>query len=202
MCYLSTGNLVIRGAFHPAAQQFNGMGCPLQFRSAFHGLHGQKRAAGLDQRQAQLAQQLQICHRPGGHQIKGFPVGLGKFLRPAVDTGHIVKAQVIAHPLQEGNPLLQGVQQGEADGGLQNPQRQAGKARAGAHVGHRLVPEVRQSQQGGAVEKMERGHFLRVCDGGEIHDLIGLVQQSGVALQGRHPVRGQPQSFQTAPHRQ
>ena len=93
-------------------------------------------------------------------------MGLGKFLRPAVDTGHIVKAQVIAHPLQEGNPLLQGVQQGEADGGLQNPQRQAGKARAGAHVGHRLVPEVRQSQQGGAVEKMERGHFLRVCDGG------------------------------------
>lgn len=56
----------------------------------------------------------------------------GKFLRPGVDAGHIGEVQLPAHRLQELDALVQGVQQRQADGGLQHPQGQTGKTGTGA----------------------------------------------------------------------
>ena len=63
----------------------------------------------------------------------------GEILRPGVDTLHIGEPQIGADLFQEVDALVQGVQQGDLQGGRQNFQGQAGEARTGAHVDEGLV---------------------------------------------------------------
>ena len=58
------------------------------------------------------------------------------------------------------------------------------EARAGAHVDEPLAPEVLpQGEQGGGVQKVQVGHLVGLGDGGEVHDLVLLQQQTAVLSQ-------------------
>lgn len=97
---------------------------------------------------------------------------------------HPLQAQGIAHRGKPIHPLAQAVQQGELKAGLQDAQGQAGEARAGAHVDEPLAPEVLpQGEQGGGVQKVQVGHLVGLGDGGEVHDLVLLQQQTAVLSQ-------------------
>ena len=121
----------------------------------------------------------------------------GKFLRPGVDAGHIGEVQLPAHRLQELDALVQGVQQRQADGGLQHPQGQTGKTGTGADVHYGLPGKGLQGQQGGAVQKVESGHILRVRNGGEVHHLVGLDQQIPIPDQSRDSLHREVQGGKT-----
>ena len=86
---------------------------------------------------------------------------------------------------QPVHPLVQAVQQGDLEGWDQDFQRNAGKAGSGAHVDEGLVLEVRPLEQSGAVQHVELGHPLRLCDGGEVHYLIFFQQQPPILRQLR-----------------
>ena len=62
--HLRPRNGVVRHVLHSAAQLGDGAAGLLQLRVALHGLHGQKHDAHLHQRQRQLAQYIQLGHRP------------------------------------------------------------------------------------------------------------------------------------------
>ena len=68
---------------------------------------------------------------------------------------------------------------------------------AGADIHHALAPEVREGQEGRGVQKVESCHLLRLRDGGEVHDLVGLQQAVGKLHQLGHGVLGQVQGGET-----
>ena len=197
MPHLCSGDHIVPDRCNGPAKGRDGVSGGGQLLIGFHGFHGQELPAGPHQGQAQLAQHRQGSHRPGDRQVIGFPVGAGKFLRPAVDAGYIREAQLPADRLQKLDALAQGVQQRQPDGGLQDPQGQAGEAGAGAHVHDGFAVEVLQRQQGGAVQKVEGSHVPGLCDSGEVHHLVGLQQQLPIPAQGGDPVRRKPHGRQT-----
>ena len=124
-------------------------------------------------------------------------MGLGELLRPGVDALDVGKPQGVTAALEEGDPLPQGIQQRQAEAGLQEPQRHPREARPGADIHHALPPEVREKQQGRGVQKVESRHLLRLRDGGEVHDLVGLQQAVGKRDELGHGVLGQAQGGET-----
>ena len=116
-----------------------------------------------------------------------------------MDAFHVLQPQVFADLPEEVHPLALGVQQGQLNGGLQDFQGKAREARPGPHVHHGFPPEVRQGQQGGAVQEVEPGHPGGVRDGGEVHHLIFLRQKARVPRQGRDALRGEGEGGQPLP---
>ena len=163
------------------------MGGVLQLLGAVGGFHGQEQPAHLDVGQTQLTQQAQVSHCAGGGKVEAVPKALdqGLLLRPGVDGPDALQTQLGAHLPQPVHPLVQAVQQGDLEGWDQDFQRNAGKAGSGAHVDEGLVLEVRPLEQSGAVQHVELGHPLRLCDGGEVHYLIFFQQQPPILRQLR-----------------
>ena len=114
-----------------------------------------------------------------------------------MDAADIGEAQGVAAALEEGDALAERIQQRQAEAGLQEPQGHPREARAGADIHHGLAPEVRQGQEGRGVQKVESRHFLRLRDGGEVHDLVGLQQAVGKRDELGHGVLGQAQGGET-----
>ena len=116
-----------------------------------------------------------------------------------MDAFHVLQPQVFADLPEEVHPLALGVQQGQLNGGLQDFQGKAREARPGPHVHHPFPPEVRQGQQGGAVQEVEPCRFGGVRDGGEVHDLVFFRQQLPVAEQSRNSLRWEGEGLQALP---
>ena len=73
MCDLGVGDGVVQLPGDLPAQQMDGVQGVLDFAAAVGPLHGQEAPAHLDEGQAQLAQQAQVGHRPGGGEIEPLP---------------------------------------------------------------------------------------------------------------------------------
>ena len=186
VAHIGAGNDIVHTGQQPPAEDGDAPGGVVDLLAAVHALHGQKSAAHLQIGQTQLAQELQGGHGPGHGVVEAVPVAVhqGLLLRPGVEALHPLQAQGIAHRGKPIHPLAQAVQQGELKAGLQDAQGQAGEARAGAHVDEPLAPEVLpQGEQGGGVQKVQVGHLVGLGDGGEVHDLVLLQQQTAVLSQ-------------------
>ena len=119
----------------------------------------------------QLQKNIQSGNGPAGGHIEAFPAGGHGLLGSGRDavSGN---AQLRQDLLQPGHPLAQAVQQCHIRIRAGNGNGHPGKARPAAHVNEPLALQIQAPGQRQAVQQVQLGHLDRVCNGGEIHDLV------------------------------
>lgn len=101
--------------------------------------------------------------------------------------------QLVTDLLQPVDALAERVEQREVEVILEDAQRHAGKARAGADVDDGFTRQIDKRQQRRAVEQVELRDGVGLGDGREVHHLILFQQQGREALKRLGAAHVQPQ---------